>query len=136
MLDRADSSADEAEGSHTGVIALTADWVEAVGQRFRSGAALALAETRLALSTFLMMLFLTVLAAGALLFAWGFLAYGLMQLLIAFGLSPLTTIIVLVLVHLGLAWLLWHVVNRLGRNMEFTETRRLFGSHDDGVAGG
>jgi predicted PurR-regulated permease PerM len=100
---------------------LATGWVDAVGRRFRASAALALAETRLALSSFILMLFLTVLAAGALLFAWGY--------------SPIATAFALAVVHLGLAYALWRLANSLGQHMEFTETRRLLASMADDDTG-
>jgi hypothetical protein len=114
---------------------LATGWVDAVGRRFRASAALALAETRLALSSFILMLFLTVLAAGALLFAWGYLLYAMMQLSLAAGYSPIATAFALAVVHLGLAYALWRLANSLGQHMEFTETRRLLASMADDDTG-
>jgi hypothetical protein len=131
VIDRTDTAVRDAERTHTGIVTMATDWLDALGHRFSTGAALAVAETRLALSSFLLMLFLTVLAAGALLFAWGYLIYALMQVAISLGYSPVLTAFAFVIVHLGLAWLLWRTVSSLGRNMEFTETRRLFSAVDD-----
>lgn len=119
---------------------LAADWIRAVGDRFQTGAQLAIAETRLAISTFVLMIMLTVLAAGAILFAWAFLVMALAQLPIAMGMSRAATALVLVAVHLLIAFILWRVINALGRNMEFSETRKLLrtagseepGDNDDG----
>jgi len=132
VADDADSAETATERS-PGVAAAAGGWLEALAERFRTGAALALAETRLALSTFMLMLFLTVLAAGALLFAWGFLVLALSDLAVAMGVAPLTASLSLVGVHALLAWGLWLAVNRLGRNMAFTETRRLLRGADDGA---
>jgi flagellar biosynthesis protein FliP len=119
------------EASDKGYADLAADWLRAVGDRFQTGAQLAIAETRLALSSFVLMIMLTVLAAGAILFAWGFLVIALAQLPIAMGMSRAATALVLVAVHLLIAFVLWRVINALGRNMEFAETRKLFRAASD-----
>lgn len=119
------------EASHKGYTDLIADWLAAIGNRFQTGAQLAIAETRLAISTFMLMIMLTVLAAGAILFAWGFLVMALAQLPIALGMSRIASALVMVGVHLLIAFILWRVIQALGRNMDFSETRKLFRTSDD-----
>lgn len=114
------------EASDTGYTGLIADWFQSIGNRVQTGAQLAIAETRLAISTFMLMIMLTVLAAGAILFAWGFLVMALAQLPIAMGMSRIATAFVMVGVHLLIAFGLWLIIRALGRNMDFSETRRLF----------
>lgn len=104
---------------------LASGWVEAVGARVRGHAELVLAETKLALGSFMLMIFLTILAAGALLFAWAFLMVAVAQVSLSFGVSPLVTALVLLAGHGLLALILWRTANGLGRNMEFSATRRL-----------
>jgi hypothetical protein len=111
---------------------LLSAWVEAFGARVRGHADLVMAETRLALSTFLLMIFLTLLAAGAVLFAWAFLVLALAQVPLAAGASPLLTALILLAVHLLLAVILWRTASGLGRNMEFQATRRLLSPRGDG----
>jgi hypothetical protein len=111
---------------------LLSAWVEALGARVRGHADLVMAETRLALSTFLLMIFLTLLAAGAVLFAWAFLVLALAQVPLAAGASPLLTALILLAVHLLLAVILWRTASGLGRNMEFQATRRLLSPRGDG----
>ncbi len=104
---------------------LASEWFEAAGARVRGHAELVLAETKLALGTFMLMIFLTILAAGSLLFAWAFLMVAVAQVSLSFGVSPLVTALVLLAVHGLLALILWRSANGLGRNMEFSATRRL-----------
>jgi hypothetical protein len=130
------SSPPQADGPS--ISELLSAWVDALGARVRGHADLVMAETRLALSTFLLMIFLTLLAAGAVLFAWAFLVLALAQVPLAAGASPLVTALILLAVHLLLALILWRTVSGLGRNMEFRATRRLLSPGADGVerAGG
>ena len=77
------------------------------------------------------MIFLTTLAAGAVLFAWGF--FVLAQLPLGMGFSVVGTSLILLVVHGVLAWILWRFINSLSRNMEFQATRRLLRAGlDDG----
>lgn len=125
MADEPDSAVQAQDTQHTGFVALFSDWAGALAERVSTGATLAMAETRLAISTFLLMVFVSVLAAGAILFAWGLLVYAALQLLVANGVSALVSALILVLVHAGLAFALWRTATSLMRNLEFTETRRL-----------
>ncbi|MEJ2161071.1 MAG: hypothetical protein P8X53_11415 [Chromatiales bacterium] len=110
---------------------LASEWIEAFSARVRGQADLILAETKLALGTFMLMIFLTILAAGALLFAWAFLMVAIAQVSMTFGVSPLVTALVLLAVHGLLALILWRTANGLGRNMEFSGTRRLLNPTPD-----
>ena len=113
---------------------LASAWFEAVAARVRGQADLVLAETKLAVGTFMLMIFLTILAAGALLFAWAFFMVALSQLSLRFGVSPLVTALVLLAVHGLLALILWRTANGLGRNMEFRATRRLLSPRSEQAA--
>jgi hypothetical protein len=112
---------------------LASEWLEAAGARVRGQVELLLAETKLALGTFMLMIFLTILAAGALLFAWAFLMLAVAQVSLSFGVSPLVTALVLLAVHGLLALILWRTANALGRNMEFRATRQLLNPNSDRV---
>jgi hypothetical protein len=105
-----------------------AQWLDALEERFRSGAELALAEARLAVSSFMLMIFLSILAAGALLIAWALLLFAIAQLPIAMGLSKVSATLILVGAHVIVAWLLWRSANALGNKMDLPETRRLLRS--------
>ncbi len=115
-------------------------WLGSLADRYRAVADLAFAETRLAITTFMLMIFVSVLAAGALLFAWALLIYAIAQIPIAMGFSRVAAALILVAAHLLIAWLLWRYANSLGHNMGFTETRRVLrsatesseGTEDDG----
>lgn len=111
--------------------ALASEWFDALGARVRGHADLVLAETKLAVGTFMLMIFLTILAAGALLFAWAFLVLAVAQVPLSMGLSVLATALILLGLHLLMALILWRTANALGRNMEFRATRRLLGPRPD-----
>jgi hypothetical protein len=126
-----DSSLTADESSQADAPGLISSWLIALGERFRTGAELALAETRLAITSFMLMLFLSVLAAGALLFAWALLLFAAGQWAVSKGYSPVGAALVLFVLHLLLAWWLWRTANGLGSSMDFPETRRLLGSATD-----
>jgi membrane protein implicated in regulation of membrane protease activity len=127
--------ADRQQSAHASdepsVSTLASEWIEAFSARVRGQADLILAETKLALGTFMLMIFLTILAAGALLFAWAFLMVAIAQVSMTLGVSPLVTALVLLAVHGLLALILWRTANGLGRNMEFSGTRRLLNRTPD-----
>jgi membrane protein implicated in regulation of membrane protease activity len=81
----------------------------------------------LAVTSFVLMIFLAVLAAGALMFAWMLLLAGMVQALSLAGLELLAAFALVAALHVGLAWALWRLANRLGRHMEFRSTRKLLG---------
>ncbi len=108
---------------------LYANWAKAFGLRWRASLKLAMAETRLALSTFIMMIFLVVLAAGAVVLAWALFVLALVQALSLAGLQLFVAVLVIAVAHLAAAWGLWRFANRLGRHMEFRATRSLLESH-------
>ncbi|MEJ8569144.1 hypothetical protein [Elongatibacter sediminis] len=103
------------------------DWFTAVGERFGNSAKLILAETRLAVATFILMIFCVVLAAGAVLFAWALLVLFGVQALALAGFELLAAIGLLCIAHVLIALGLWLTANRLARHMEFRATRELFG---------
>lgn len=107
---------------------LLSGWLGSVAGRFNAVADLAFAETRLAITTFMLMIFVSVLAAGALLFAWALLIYAIAQVPIAMGFSRFASALILVVAHILLAWGLWRYANSLGQNMDFSETRRVLRS--------
>lgn len=123
------STAGQAPDEHAA--GLISSWLAALGERFQTGAELALAETRLAITSFMLMIFLAVLAAGALLFAWALIVFAAGQWAVSAGYPPVATALVLGLVHVLLAWVLWTAANVLGRTMDFPETRRLLSSTSD-----
>lgn len=127
----ADPSPSARSNDEPSVSNLVSAWFDAVAARVRGQADLVLAETKLAVSTFMLMIFLTILAAGALLFAWAFFMVALAQVSLNFGVSPLVTALVLLAVHGLLALILWRTANGLGRNMEFRATRRLLTPQPD-----
>jgi hypothetical protein len=122
------TASESSEGHASGVVG---SWLTALGDRVLTGAELALAETRLAITSFMLMIFLAVLAAGALLFAWALLVFAAGQWAVSMGFSPVGAALVLFVIHLLLAWLLWRAANALGQTMGFPETRRLLSSAAD-----
>jgi hypothetical protein len=104
------------------------EWVSAIGLRLRGSLRLAMAETKLAVTTFVLMIFLVVLSAGALSLAWALLLVALVQVLSLAGMKLVVAIAIVGAAHLLLAWLLWRLANSLGRHMEFRATRRMLGS--------
>lgn len=136
MSDQPDSTVQAHGREISGLGSLFSDWAGALSERVTTGATLAMAETRLAISTFLLMVFVSVLAAGAILFAWGLLVYACLQVLIGAGVSAVVSALILVFVHSGLAFALWRMASSLMRNLEFTETRRLLRSAIETRGGG
>jgi hypothetical protein len=128
MTEPRPDTAASAAPEKAGLVPLSAEWMESVSERLGASAQLVMAETRLAASTFLLMIFLVILAGGAALFAWALLMLALGQALSLAGLSLVAAIGLLGAVHLALAWVLWNYANRLGRYLEFRNTRRLLGS--------
>lgn len=118
----------DSQADGNGLLPMTAEWFSALGERLGASAQLVMAETRLAVSTFLLMVFVVILAAGALLFGWGLLMVAAAQALSLAGVDLALAIGLLSVLHLGLAWGLWQFANRLGRYLEFRHTRRLLGS--------
>ena len=110
---------------------LVADWLSSVSGRVRASARLVMAETKLAVTTFLLMIFLIILSAGAVMFAWCMLMLAAAQGLMALGLPSLGAIGILFVLHGGIAYGLWRWANALSKHMEFRATRELLGSHDE-----
>ncbi|MDX1460044.1 MAG: hypothetical protein R3348_03215 [Xanthomonadales bacterium] len=113
--------------------ALAAEWLSGAGERLALTSKLVMAEARLAVSTFLVMIFLTVLAAGAVLFAWAFFVLSVSHWLVWMGLSSAQALLALCLGHLLLAVLIWRYVNQLTQHLEFAGTRQALsqGKRDD-----
>lgn len=107
---------------------LLSDWIDTAGLRLRGSLRLAMAETKLAVTTFALMIFLVVLAAGALVLGWVLLLAALVQILALLGLQLALAIAVMAVLHFVLAWGLWRLANRLSRHMEFRATRGLLES--------
>ena len=107
---------------------LLSAWTHTLRLRFRGSLRLAMAETKLAVTSFVLMIFLVVLAAGAVILAWMLLLAALVQALSLAGLTLLFAIATVSAFHIVLAWFLWRTANRLGRYMEFRATRRLLDS--------
>ena len=101
------------------------DWVQTFGLRIRGGVRLVLAETKLAVTTFVLMIFLAVLSAGLVVLGWAFLLFAAVQALSLAGLKLVSAIVVVSAAQLVMAWLLWRLASRLGRHMEFRATRGL-----------
>ncbi len=104
------------------------DWAGTLALRFRGSLRLALAETKLAVTTFVLMIFLVVLSAGAVIMAWGLLLVALIQALSLAGMTLAAAIAVFGIAHVLLGWMLWRLANRLGRHMDFRATRRMLKS--------
>jgi len=128
MASSREDSTPRAEPGDTGLVPLTAEWVHAIGERFGASAKLVMAETRLAVSSFLVMIFLVIPPAGAALFGWGLLLLALAQALSVVGMNLAAAVGMMSMLHLVLAWLLWNYANRVGQYLEFRNTRRLLGS--------
>jgi len=110
------------------VARLFSEWTHTLGLRFRGSLRLAMAETKLAVTSFVLMIFLVVLAAGAIILAWLLFLAALVQALSLAGLTLLLAIATVSALHVVLAWFLWRTANRLGRHMEFRATRRMLDS--------
>lgn len=108
--------------------AVLAEWADTVGLRFKGSLRLAMAETKLAVTTFALVIFLAVLSAGAVVLAWGLIVIALVQALSLAGLTLLLAVLAIALLHLAAAWSLWRLANRLSRHMEFRATRGMLKS--------
>jgi len=110
-----------------GLPQLLTDWGAAYGQRFATGAKVVMAETRLAVTSFVLMVFGVMIAAGLAMFAWGLLLFAGMRAFTLVGMPLIATAIVLALLHLLAAFLIWRGVSRLSHRFEFEATREIFG---------
>lgn len=128
MVREQDSPLVEEEPREESLPQLLSGWLGSLTDRYRAIADLAFAETRLAVTTFMLMIFVSVLAAGALLFAWALLLFAIAQVPVAMGFSRVAAALILVVAHVLLAWILWRYANSLGKNMGFAETRRVLRS--------
>ncbi|KAA9132711.1 hypothetical protein F3N42_05720 [Marinihelvus fidelis] len=112
----------------SGPAGLLTEWIAAYGQRFSSAAQLVMAETRLAITSFVLMVFGVVVAAGFLMFAWALVLYAGMRASALAGMPLVAIAVILALLHLGAAALVFRAVSRLGSRLEFEATREMLGT--------
>lgn len=110
------------------IASLLSEWAGTLSLRLRGSLRLAMAETKLAVTTFVLMIFLVVMAAGFLVMAWGLLLVALVQALSLAGLQLAVAMLSVAGLHILLAWALWRLANRMGKHMEFRATRGLLES--------
>lgn len=127
-VNKTDVQARTAEDGERELAKDLSDWASTLALRFRGSLRLALAETKLAVTTFVLMIFLVVLSAGAVIMAWALLLAALIQALSLAGVTLGVAIGIFGVAHVLLAWMLWRLANRLGRHMEFRATRGLLES--------
>lgn len=127
-MNKTDVQARTAEDGERELAKVLSDWASTLALRFRGSLRLALAETKLAVTTFVLMIFLVVLSAGAIIMAWALLLAALIQALSLAGMTLGVAIGIFGVAHVLLAWILWRLANRLGRHMEFRATRGLLES--------
>lgn len=127
-MSKADVQAQAAKSGEQELAQLFSDWASTLALRFRGSLRLALAETKLAVTTFVLMIFLVVLSAGSIIMAWALLLAALIQALSLAGLTLAVAIAILCVAHVLLAWMLWGLANRLGRHMDFRATRSMLKS--------
>lgn len=120
------------EVSSVNIAELASDWFTTRTSRIGTLARLAAAEARFAAVNLALMAFLAVLAAIFVFSAYGLGVASLVNGLLAAGFSLWMIFFGLAVVHVIIAVLLWISMLRLGRNVEFRETRqRLFVSTED-----
>lgn len=127
-MNQTDVQAQAAKSGEQELVQLLSDWAGTLALRFRGSVRLALAETKLAVTTFVLMIFLVVLSAGAVILAWGLLLAALIQALSLAGMTLAAAIAAFSAAHVLLGWMLWRLANRLGRHMDFRATRRMLKS--------
>lgn len=127
-MNETDVQAQTGEAGEQELAKVLSDWTSTLALRFRGSLRLALAETKLAVTTFVLMIFLVVLSAGAVIMAWALFLAALIQALSLAGVTLAVAIVILSVAHVLLAWMLWRMANRLGRHMEFRATRGLLES--------
>ena len=135
------SSAPEQEAISTeaNIAELATGWVHAAGSRIKATAELALAETRLAVMSVVLMLLLSIVAAVFVLGAWGLLIAGIVTGLMQLGVPAWMTMLALGIVHVVCAWVLLRWMGRLSVHLELPATRRQLRGDDameesDGLA--
>lgn len=106
---------------------LASGWISAVTDRVRLVSQLAVAEAQLAAMSAAGMVFLAVLAAGLVLGAWGLLMSGTVYALYGVGMSLWIILLLLGLLHIGVAVFLWFRVVALSDRLTFTATRHQLG---------
>lgn len=107
---------------------LVSDWLKTMQLRFRGSLHLAMAETKLAVSTFVLMMFLAVISAGSVVLGWAFLLFAAVQALELTGVGLIGAFVLVGVGQFALAFLLWRFASRLSRHMEFRATRGLMES--------
>lgn len=124
-MERVEPHAESAHEAESQLAAVVSDWAKTLGLRLRGSVRLVMAETKLAVTTFVMMIFFVVLSAGALMVAWAMILMAIIQGLALAGLERALAVALVGVAHVALAWFLWRLANRLSRHMEFRATRRL-----------
>lgn len=127
MSSPAEPGDDRTSSDSPGLPQLLAEWCAAYGQRMTTAAQVVMAETRLAVTSFILMVFGVVIAAGLAMFAWGLLLYAGMRASALAGMPLVGTATALAALHALAAYLIWRAVSRLSQRFEFEATRELFG---------
>jgi hypothetical protein len=128
QVDTSVTTASPPQEQQPGLAGLLSDWFAAYGERMALVTRLVLAEARLAVSSFVLMMFLVMLAAGALMFAWGLVLFAAVRAFEMAGMSLIAGGVLMALLHLALALFFWHSAGRLGKRLDFAATRRVLGS--------
>ena len=113
------------------ITTLGADWISASWERICLIPELAAAEARLAAMSVSAMAFLGTLSAAFVLGAWGLMLAGLIRSLEQVGLPVWIMLMLLAALHVVVAGLLWNSAMRLGRHVQFRETRRQLAKYPD-----
>jgi len=112
-------------------LAIAGDWTQTLLRQTKASVELALAETKLAASSFLMMIFLAVVAAVFALTAWGIIVAGTVIGLQALGVPIWAGMLSIGLAHALASLLVFLRIKRLSNNLDMQETRRqIFGEED------
>ena len=112
--------------NHASLAGLATSWLSSVGARAQSTSALVIAETKLALLSVVVMVFLAVLAAVSVLASWGLLTAGLTIWAVQSGAPLWVALFGAGSVHALLGILAWRGVTRLSGYLEFSATREQF----------
>jgi len=123
----ADGDADLQDG-----LAIASDWTGTLLQRIRCNAELTIAETKLAAVSFLMMLFLTVVAALFVLTAWGVLLAGATLGLQSVGIPVAGSLTAIGVVQLAAAVFVFRKIRQLSQSLELPATQAALAAKDDG----
>ncbi len=110
---------------------LAQGWVAAAGATVKSTTELAFAEARLAAVSVPAMLMAAVLSAACLLLGWVLLVSALAYSLVGLGITPAKAFLLIGAPHFLAAILLWRLVERLSRNLDFAHTRQHLAGSDE-----